>query len=230
MLRCTCALLGTLTLATSAWAELVDVVADITAVNGISIVPGQGSDPDTWTMRLYAVMASGDDTLDTMYGTGDTPLFFHAQSQFYQNTFGGPTSLDIDPDQFGALPDLAFDSWVTIGADDMYDNQLQFEGMSFVAFNSGGPLYAPSGSLSVPAGAAQGSPVFINGQWRVLLGQFSIIGTPDVALTAQFNVSGMNADGTTWSDGGSWTFNAVPAPGAAALLLLASVRTTRRRR
>jgi hypothetical protein len=104
-------------------------------------------------------------------------------------------------------------------------------GTSFAAFNNGSPLYAPGGSWSAPTGSGQASPMFVDGQWRVLLRQFSIIGPLTNSLYVQMNLSGADSGGA-WSAGGSWTFNSAPAPGALGLLCIAGLgnaRGTRRR-
>jgi len=221
-------LTSTMLFATGASAGLVDLVSDIVGVNAIQTVPGQPDQPESWSMRLYAVLDSGTDTLEQMYGTAAHPILISTSAQFYQNTFGGPTSLDIDPADFVALPDLQWDSWITLGADSMFDNDLQVSGTSFAAFNTGSALYAPAGVWSVPSGSAQSSPSFINGQWRVLIGQFSFIGSLDSTLHVQLNLSGTDAGGD-WSAGGNWTFGSVPAPGALPLAFLACVGMGRRR-
>ncbi|MCH2136282.1 MAG: hypothetical protein MK101_06825 [Phycisphaerales bacterium] len=224
----TCAFVAALSVSSLAQGGLVTLAGDLIGVNAIETIPGQPGQPDSWSMRIYAVLENPDDTLQSVYGTGDVPIFISTSAMFYQNTFGGPTSLDIDPGEYEALPDLAYDSWITIGADSMFDNDLDVSGTSFVAFNAGNPLYAPAGTWSVTDGAAQASPMLMDGQWRVLLGQFSIIGQLTSTLTVQLNLSGNDADGGSWTQGGSWTFNGVPGPGA--LPLAAVVLCSRRRR
>jgi hypothetical protein len=128
------ALCGALAVVPTSNAGLVDMVGELTGINAIAAVPGQPDYPDTITLRIYAVLTSGGDTLDTIYGTSDHPILVSASSMFYQNVFGGPTSADIDTDQFSVFPDLAYDSWITIGASSMVDNALSIAGTSFSAF------------------------------------------------------------------------------------------------
>lgn len=224
------ALCGALVVVSTSSAGLVDMVGELTGVNAIAAVPGQPDYPDTISLRIYAVLASGGDTLDTIYGTSDHPILVSASSMFYQNVFGGPTSADIDTDQFSVFPDLAYDSWITIGASSMVDNALSIAGTSFSAFEGGSPLYAPAGVWSVPEGAPQGQPVFEEGRWRVLVGQFSLFGTLETSLQMQWNMSGNEADGGRWNAGGAWTFNGVPAPGALSLIALGLIAGRCRRR
>ena len=224
------ALCGAMAVVSTSRAGLVDMVGELTGVNAIAAVPGQPDYPDTITLRIYAVLASGGDTLDTIHGTSDHPILVAASSMFYQNVFGGPTSVDIDADQFSVFPDLAYDSWITIGASSMVDNALSATGTSFTAFEGGSPLYAPAGVWSVPDGSAQGQPVLEDGRWRVLVGQFSLFGTLNASLQLQWNMSGNEANGGRWNAGGAWTFNGVPAPGAMAVLGLGCLVGRRRRR
>lgn len=224
-----CALVAALSLTTLANGGLVDLVSEVFGINAIQTIPGQPGEPDSWSMRLWAVVDGPDDTVNRVYGTPANPMLISASTQFYQNTFGGPTSLDIDPADYAALPDMAYDSWVTIGADSMHDNLLQVTGVSFGAFNTGSPLYSPAGEWTVSTGAPQASPMLMDGQWRVLLGQFSIIGPPTSTLSVQLNLSGSEAGGGDWAAGGSWTFNAVPGPGGLALMMTVLAAGRRRR-
>ena len=100
-------------------------------------------------------------------------------------------------------------------------------GIDFGAFNSAGSLLTDNGSWFVTPDDIQGQEV----AGRVLLGQFSVIDgsgvlTDDMAAM-MVNVQGKDADGNTWNLIGG---NALPAPGALALLGLAGVTARRRRK
>jgi len=79
---------------------------------------------------VYAVTAPG------LYVFGD---------DFYQHFMGGPTSTSINPALIPLFPSLAYDSWVTIGREDMNANTLLDVGIDWSAFEAGGPLIS-SGS------------------------------------------------------------------------------------
>ena len=100
-------------------------------------------------------------------------------------------------------------------------------GIDFGAFNSAGSLATDNGSWFVTPDDIQGQEV----GGRVLLGQFSVVGgsgilTDDMAAMS-VNLQGKDASGNTWTLIGG---NALPAPGALALLGLAGVTARRRRR
>ncbi|MDA1336802.1 MAG: hypothetical protein O2818_07940, partial [Bacteroidetes bacterium] len=78
-------------------------------VYGTDLVPGQT------TYRLYQNMANGDDFLSSIYGNEDAPFAFETTTGFYNSQFGGAVASAINPAFLPFFPDLAADSWVTIG-------------------------------------------------------------------------------------------------------------------
>ncbi len=213
--------------AASASAGFHGITADLTAVNG---VVGNWDPPETWTARVYAELDAGDQLLD-VFGTSDSPMYWAAQSQFYNHYAGGPTSLDIDPNTYPDHVDLPYDSWFTIGADSMYDNSLQIENVSFSAFNNGSALYVLDGGWSVSEASGQGAvEEGPDGTWRVLLAQLTVLGDFDVSILGSAGFSGVGADGNGWSvEGHEFTIGFVPAPSALAVLGLYGLASRRRR-
>lgn len=207
------------------------IEADLVATYGPVTVPGHEDPPETWTARVFAVMQEGDSLLD-VYGTTEHNMFWAAESQFYQNAFGGPTSLEIDPADFGALPDLAYDSWVTIGADSMDNNVLSVNNVTFGAFEQGSVLFANNGGWSVTDASGQGlAEEGPDGQWRVLIAQLTLFGPPSTSIIGQVNLSGSAAGGGSWTEEGiSFELNFIPAPSAVAVLGLGGLAGRRRRR
>ena len=64
---------------------------------------------------------------------------------FYQDANGGPTSVEINPNFYSFVPDLEWDSRVTIGALDQTGNQfgsnnLGSVGIDWSTFENGGTL------------------------------------------------------------------------------------------
>ncbi len=181
---------------------------------------------DVATYRLYANMDAGW-RVDAVYGNSESSLDISANGLFYQNAFGGDTSAGINPALIFAFPSLAYDSWVSIGLEDQTANAMNNIGIDFGAFNSAGSLATDNGSWFVTPDDIQGQEV----GGRVLLGQFSVVGgsgilTDDMAAMS-VNLQGKDASGNTWTLIGG---NALPAPGALALLGLAGVTARRRRR
>ena len=181
---------------------------------------------DVATYRLYANL-DANWRVDAVYGNSDSSLDITANGLFYQNSFGSDSSAGINPALIFAFPSLAYDSWVSIGLEDQTGNALNNIGIDFGAFNSAGSLLTDNGSWFVTPDDIQGQEV----DGRVLLGQFSVIDgsgvlTDDMAAM-MVNVQGKDADGNTCNLIGG---NALPAPGALALLGLAGVTARRRRK
>ena len=169
------------------------------------------------TWRIYADMDAGS-RLDAVYGNSTHVLSI--DGSFYQNSYGGNTQASINPAFVAVFPSLAFDSWVTVG--DVYwtDNAVATIGIDFTGFAAGGGITTSNGAWYVTPDDSQGDEA----GGSVLIGQFT---TLDGSMpTGQVSLQGSSADGSTWVAEGVW----VPAPGALALLGLAGLAGTRRRR
>ena len=70
------------------------------------------------TYRLYFTTEFSDDEITSFTGLDEYPLSFTADSSFYQEPiFGGPTPSNASTAAISFIPNLAYDSWVTIGLD-----------------------------------------------------------------------------------------------------------------
>ena len=208
--------MGSLVLASTATAD-VSVSAEVEVLFS-----------DAALYRVYANVDSGW-RVDAVYGNADHVLSIEAATGdgFYQNSFGGNTSMDINPALIAVFPSLAYDSWVTIGLNDQTGNALNNIGIDWSGFASGGGLVTDNGSWFVTPDDAQGLEV----DGRVLIGQFTVWdGIGDVATdfsSLTVSLQGKDADGNTWNATG---LNAIPAPGALALLGVAGLASRRRRK
>ena len=227
----TIAAIGVLGVAPMASAAFMGLSADLVGVNMVQAVPGQPDQPDTWTARIYADFSAADHLI-SLFGDSSNAMLFATDSQFYQNTFGGPTSQDIDSGLFGALPDLQYDSWLTIGADSQDGNALQDIGISWTGFNTGSPLYVTNGALFTTPDDLQGVAIDNgSGTHRVLIAQLTAFGTPLTKIWGQTNLTWLDAvTGEVMYDFIEFSFANIPAPGALTLLGLAAIAGTRRRR
>ena len=167
-------------------------------------------DSDTWTVDVYAVLSNGS-TLNAISGTPDAPLTISASSSFYQNTAGGNTSLAINSAIFAALPDVEFDSFVTIGLLDQTGNTLTPIGVDFSSFENGGSITSDNGTWFVVPGTAQGdSGAFVDADCQpsngVLIARLTV---RDLAATVQISAqfSGRNASDDSWSSSRSITID-----------------------
>ena len=68
------------------------------------------------TYRLYMETAHTDRVVAAV-GDNEFPLSLMPETTFYQNAFGNNNPEGISPAWIGLFPELAFDSWVTIGLD-----------------------------------------------------------------------------------------------------------------
>jgi len=145
------------------------------------------------TYRVYAEFAYQGDQIAAVFGQDITPLIIQSSGTFYQNPLGGPTSTSINLGLFGIEPDLAFDSWVTIGTANG-PNALDEINLDAQTFELGGDLV-----INDEAGAAwyvfpdEEPTSFPNAQGRVLIAQL----TTDGDLFLQINLQYRAANGTS---------------------------------
>ena len=69
------------------------------------------------TYRFYMNMANEDDFLSSIYGNDLDAFSLTTSTGFYNSEFGSTVASGINPAFFSFFPDLAADSWVTIGID-----------------------------------------------------------------------------------------------------------------
>ena len=194
-------------------------MADYTEMSYDAVNNGDG----TWTARIFANFDAATDELDAVYGDADNLLSIDSTGGFYQNAFGGATSLAINPALYDAFPSLVNDSWVTIGLEDQVGNNMLTIGIDYADFEAGGNISTDNGTwFATPADA---QVYEVNG--RVLVGQFTV-GDSD-HVYGQMSFQGKNADGSNWT-ADCVLFDTAPAPGALALLGLAGIATRRRRK
>ena len=116
---------------------------DVENIDNGGIVPGK-------TYRVYAVFENSGDILDAVYGEESASLKITSTKPFYQHPKGGPLSTDIQRYDMSVNPELAFDSWVTIGSEDNYMNALSGFIMEFGTFETeGGEISTDNGAWFV---------------------------------------------------------------------------------
>ena len=149
-------------------------------------VYGTGIPSTTW--RLYAEF---DNPTDQLTGVGGHILqggigFVAANGGFYQCIFGGPMSSDINPGFIPPFPSMAADSWVTIGAEDLWESQTltTYGGVAWNLFENGNvnvwsnPLIAFWGKWVRPVNDSHAFGQVLPGysNYHVLVGQFTTHG------------------------------------------------------
>lgn len=94
-------------------------------------VPGR-----TW--RIYAEMTNPGDQLFVVFGDTTHTIEIKSTKPFYQSPAGGATSKDSNRKVANEDPQLKYDSWITIGAEDNYDNNLNMLNLDLSLFESRG--------------------------------------------------------------------------------------------
>jgi len=142
------------------------------------------------TYRVLLHTEHPDDFVSSAYGNQNEPLDVSTTTSFYQNELGGLTPEPLNAFLLSAYPDLAYDSWVTIGLDGPADPTAGENAAATVqspsqfwttAFEPG--LGAPGGNLIM------NDPV--GGVWYILNGNSN--GLPDedgTVLLGQFTTDG----------------------------------------
>jgi hypothetical protein len=178
---------------------------------------------DLWTMRLYADFTASTDQLTGVFADSQSSLYIRSENGFYQNPFGGPTSLSINPDLFDIFPSLEYDSWVTIGSEDQVDNQMLDVGIDWSEFENGGDIEFDNGTWFATPDDMQ---VLAGNDLRVLLGQFTTYGW-DSQLYGSINVLGQQGDSETFAARDQY-FGWVPGPATILVFSFAGLKCRRR--
>ena len=141
------------------------------------------------TYRIYVELTSKNDQIFMIYGDKENPLEVSSTKPFFQSGFGGPMARDVNRKMAATNDSLRYDSWITIGAADNYDNNLSQLNLDFKDFEGNG------GSVKTNDGAWFCVPtdqqVFCKEDKRLLIMQLTTKGEID----ATFNIMGRTADG-----------------------------------
>ncbi|MEJ6795757.1 MAG: hypothetical protein QNK63_03510 [Flavobacteriales bacterium] len=138
------------------------------------------------TYRVYANFTNPLDQVVAVYGQDVNPLSISTTGTFYQNPGGGPTSSNINPALYGVVPELEYDSWVTIGTESQ-PNSLNVLGVDFSSYELGSALLindAFGGGWFVTPDSEP--TAFPDGTGRVLLGQFTTDGITTFSAALQY--------------------------------------------
>ncbi|MCB0762154.1 MAG: T9SS type A sorting domain-containing protein [Flavobacteriales bacterium] len=143
------------------------------------------------TYRVHVLLPSPQHTLHAVFGDDESSMSIQSTQPFYQHQFGGETTLDVNAMALDLAPELAYDSWLTIGAENSSDNNLWEIGIDFNGFNSGDQLGVQDGAwFVVPTDArAMGDQGNL-----VLVAQL----TTEGVATGTLNIQGWDADQTPW--------------------------------
>ena len=206
-------------------AAFTGISSEVHAVNGI---------PGYTTYRIYADFDDVGDQLVQVFGLDIDPLFITSTGDIYQNGAGGGLSSDIGPALFPFIPELIYDSWLTIGAEDNTTSGLIALGLSLAAFEAGNDLvindvvggawfilpgsmaeaYATTGKVLLAQITTNGDlDIQLNVQWRDALNNDNLTLTQTLSqpflLPGCMDPNADNYDANATADDGSCTY---PAP------------------
>jgi hypothetical protein len=133
----------------------ITIAYSVTAIDRLSL------DQPNFTIDVYAQMPAGW-RLDAVAGNSDQQKTVACSTSFYQDAYGGPTSIDVNSAFYPTVPDLEWDSRVTIGPLDSSgtpfpENALNQVGIDWNDFEAGGDLSAGNGVWFVVPTDAQGA-------------------------------------------------------------------------
>ena len=176
-----------------------------------TIGSGLNGEAGSWTVDLFVITGEGG-RLDAVAGTGAQSKMLTCSGDFYQNGYGGPTSMDINPAFYSIEPALEWDSRVTIGAIDStgnpYDeNALQNIGIDWVPFENGDDMVTSNGTWFILPTDTQGEAMEMVADdcstvHAVRIARLTATSMDDV-IAFEGLVQGRNPDGTLFNDSAS---------------------------
>jgi hypothetical protein len=148
------------------------------------------------TYRIYSVMKNEGDMVLAVFGDSANVLSVSSTKPFYQNPEGGALSTSIRKNKLEVSDSLKYDSWLTIGRTDNYENNLMILGLDTKEFESTG------GSIICKDGAWYCLPIDAQSKCdsakRVLLMQLTTKGK----ISGNLSVMGKNASGENFQSRG----------------------------
>jgi len=146
--------------------------------------------PGLTTFRVYITCSDPGDQVLAVSGSGGNSTFIGSESTFYQSPQGAAVVTDIDSTAFADSPEVALDSWLTIGLDNptpgsgdgavnassgLWSTLFEFGESLFIGSVSGDGWSTDPGSDNALAGD----------DLRVLIGQF----TSNAPIEGSLNVT-----------------------------------------
>ena len=172
--------------------------------------------------RLYVAGLNDGDSVLSVSGIPGSMMNINANGSIFNALELGQTHFAGNSALFPTFPELQWDTWLAIGD----ETANVSPGFPNVALAGGGADVVDNANAAWFNGDP-GSPAFAD-NGNVMIGQFSFADTDTMYFSA--NIQIIRADGSEeqiWVEG---EFNHIPAPGALALLGVAGLAGTRRRR
>ena len=144
------------------------------------------------TYRIYANFNDNTDILQAVFAEAPFAMSITSSAGFYQDELGALTPAGINPLLYGAFPNLAYDSWITIGQDDS-DFPSSVGVVGGAAWSSAELLFESGGDFMVNdgvGGSVYATPDQIQGQpdadGRVLIAQLTTTGEWNLLCNIQW--------------------------------------------
>ncbi|MEO0405163.1 MAG: hypothetical protein AAF193_09860, partial [Bacteroidota bacterium] len=132
------------------------------------------------TYRVFLVLEEGQ-SLHAVFGDELDPLLIQAEEGLFQHELGGDDGTSMNQAILSIYPDLAFDSYVTIGSP-IPSNEAWHAGIDWDVWNNEANIDTDNGAWFVLPDAEFSSP---DAQLKILIGQFTSVGAVSGTLNAQ---------------------------------------------
>lgn len=140
------------------------------------------------TIRVYIVLENDSDQVHMVYGDKTRPMEIRTTKQFHQSTLGGATSRFVNRKMAKEKADVRYDSWLTIGAEDNYDNNTEILLNTDTFEKQGGNIITEDGAWYCLPGSKLG---YAGVDKRVLIMQL----TSEGDMSGKFSVMGRDKEG-----------------------------------
>jgi hypothetical protein len=143
------------------------------------------------TYRLYAQLATPQQSLHIVYGDQTNPLSIESTSPLFQNQYCGHSAAFVSPPVVELDATAAYDSWITLGYDNNQSNDMWDIGVDFSSFDSNGSIQSNNGGwFLIPTDEKCQQ----NESGLVLLAQFTTTGV----VSGKLNLQGWNTPQDAW--------------------------------
>lgn len=142
------------------------------------------------TYNVYLELSDPLAELIAIFGVIDSqfnaPLVLNGPGSYYQDVEGGNLSSDVNPALFTFVPQLQFDSYLTIGAAPG-NTTVQQIGLAQGAFNESGLVVADNLGAVVYVIPGSEPAAIVGADGQILIAQITVDGTVEMTFNFQYN-------------------------------------------
>ena len=144
--------------------------------------------------RIYAEMTNAGDQLFVVFGDSLHKIEINSTKPFYQAAAGSALAKDINRKQASVDALVQFDSWITIGAEDNYDNNTSTLNLNLESFEkTGGKI--DSGKEGAWFCIPTNKQAYSGEDRRILLMQL----TSEGQISGKLSLMGKSKDGVSYT-------------------------------